>query len=95
LATLIKEVGNVPIYLPHQRLITFPVKHNWWEKADLLLIRESADHLRQLWDLGNRKERVYMPKPGCGNGGRRWEDIEPILDEYLNDERFTVVDYVG
>lgn len=95
IADLVTKVGNIPLHLVNQRLVTFPVKHNWWERADLLLIRESAARLRQLWDLGRRHEMVYMPRPGCGNGGRRWDEVEPILDEFLNDERFMVVDYLG
>lgn len=35
LGQLIAHHGNYPFYLPDLRIITYPVKHNWWEVADL------------------------------------------------------------
>ena len=39
LGTRISAEGNRVFYFPEHRLITFPVKHTWWEAADLGLIR--------------------------------------------------------
>jgi len=71
--------------------ITFPVKHNWWEKADFALIKRSAEELvvmadsyRGVWN------RILLPRPGCGNGGLRWDDVQPILEPIL-DDRFMIV----
>ena len=60
-------------------LITFPVKHNWWEKADKSLIQESTDALREL-ALRNPEYTYVLPRPGCGNGGLRWEQVKPIVE---------------
>jgi hypothetical protein len=38
LASRISAEGNHVFHFPEHRLITFPVKHNWWEAADLGLI---------------------------------------------------------
>lgn len=62
-------------------LITFPVKHAWWEKANLALIRKSAIQLRAL--TKDKYDAVVMPKPGCGNGKLNWSDVRPILLEEL------------
>ena len=61
-------------------LIAFPVKHNWWEKADLELIRKSADALHK-WtrDPEFKRMKFVLVRAGCGNGGLRWEDVQPIL----------------
>ena len=69
-------------------LITFPVKTNWWEPAQLSLIERSTQELKEL--VGIRNFLVYLPRVGCGNGGLKWEDVQPILLGTL-DERFIVV----
>jgi hypothetical protein len=61
-------------------LWTFPVKHNWWEKADLELIRKSALRLKTI--AKNSKGFTFiLPRPGCGNGGLRWKDVKVVLEE--------------
>lgn len=84
--------GNVPcVLLPDERpcLISFPVKHEWQQPADLDLIRASAWALVSLVE-GAHWQVVLLPRPGCGNGQRTWEEIRPILAPILND-RFVVV----
>lgn len=70
-------------------LVVFPVKHQWSDDADLGLIERSAGELVALADRKGWKQ-VALPRPGCGNGRRSWEEVRfriaPILDE-----RFTVV----
>ena len=71
-------------------LFTLPVKHVWWDKADLDLIIRSLDEL--VVAMNNVKAaNVYLPKPGCGNGGLDWSDVEPLMD--VLDDRFTLVHY--
>ncbi|CAA9381680.1 MAG: hypothetical protein AVDCRST_MAG93-9220 [uncultured Chloroflexia bacterium] len=70
-------------------LATFPVKHKWRESADLDLIRQSAVQLVTLTDRFGY-QNVVLPRPGCGNGRRKWADVAPILKEVL-DDRFSVV----
>lgn len=63
------------------RLIAFPVKHNWWEPADPILIEVSVHRLLDLITLLDPHGigRWVMPRPGCGNGRLNWEDIKPLL----------------
>lgn len=78
LGDAIRQTGNGLNYFREYNLITFPVKHNWWEKADPELIKESVVDLNYLDQYS--VDKVYvMPRPGCGNGGLRWEDIRPLL----------------
>jgi hypothetical protein len=71
-------------------LITFPVKHQWFETADPRLIEKSAldldVHVERL-----KLKKVVMPRPGCGNGRLDWKDVKPIID-WL-DDRYTVITY--
>lgn len=67
----------------------FPVKHNWFEKADPALIRQSAYELCVLAGKMGWQE-VRMPRPGCGNGGLDWGYVKPTIEPLL-DDRFVVV----
>lgn len=74
----IKQGGNKVYPLPEYGIITFPVKHNWWEEADLRLIAQSAHELAQLFKP--RPDTVVMPKVGCANGRRTWAEVKPLLE---------------
>jgi len=89
---------------PEYRLITFPTKGNWRSKARPLLIERSCQELVGWLDatagfftkvlkvrLDEERAKIYLPRPGCGNGGLDWKDIKPILEKYL-DDRFIVVE---
>lgn len=53
----------------------------WAMMADLQLISHSLYQLRRLHDAGTF-DRIYLPKPGCGNGGLKWEVVEPYCLQY-------------
>jgi hypothetical protein len=70
-------------------ILSFPVKHNWFEMADMDLIRRSCRELMEVADeLGNYWKKILLPRPGCGNGKLNWLDvkreIEPILDDRIS-----------
>lgn len=76
LAAAIKTGGNNPHVFADLNLMSFPVKHHWFERADLLLIRSSALQLARIAKDG----RTYvLPRPGCGNGKREWAEVAPLL----------------
>jgi hypothetical protein len=101
LGSAIKEGGNhVAVFwgldrkmnyldglLIERDIISFPVKHNWWEQADTSLIRRSCEELIYWMDEGHI-ESALLPRPGCGNGKLDWSDvkreIEPILDDRIS-----------
>ena len=93
----IRKYGNVvtPIRLGDESdsamLFAFPVKHNWFEKADIELIRRSAEQLVNKVSVFS-PSAVVMPRPGCGNGGLRWEDVKPVIEPIL-DDRFHVITF--
>jgi len=96
LGEMIERHGNVVNILYAYRLITFPVKHKWNERANLQLIARSARNLAWASDAiaGRAREHhpVYLPRVGCGNGRLAWVDVKPVLEKYL-DARFVVVDW--
>lgn len=88
LGDMIKANGNIVHKLSEEhRLISFPVKHNWFEDADIELIKKSA---YQLMDLLKENETVLLPRPGCGNGHLKWNDVKPHLEHILDDRVFIV-----
>ncbi len=69
--------------------LTFPVKHNWYEQADIELIKRSCMQVKALL---KENDKVLLPRPGCGNGGLKWCEIKPLLEDIL-DDRFHIVSW--
>ena len=102
---LLKDFGNTFIYIGNGSLFSFPVKHNWWEEADIDLIRRSAQQLMEFLNRQNefntrshfsfQFKEVILPKPGCGNGKLDWESqVKPILEEILGG-RVSIISPMG
>lgn len=65
-----------------QMIYSFPVKHNWWEEADIELIKRSCHELNKFVYDGRV---IALPRPGCGNGRLKWENVKPIIQSILTD----------
>lgn len=82
LGAKIKTWGEAPfggILSQTPRLFSFPVKYHWRDKADLSLIKWSTQVLATFLRNTGQERVVLLPRPGCGNGGLDWEDVEPIV----------------
>ena len=79
----LKTRGNV-VSLITPQLMSFPVKHNWWEEADLKLITKSA---KQLAERARKRPNLkfVLVRPGCGNGKRSWKEVRPIMVRYFGE----------
>lgn len=85
----IKKYGNIPLVNIDYRLITLPTKIMWTQPSDLSLIESSLKSLVKIADE-LKLEKIYLPRPGCGNGKRNWEkEVKPICLSLL-DHRFIV-----
>lgn len=80
---------------PARGLINFPVKHTIDQPASKTLIIKSLLELQKLefvydWSV------VYLPKPGCGAGGLKWEGedgVEKLCEKWIGDKsRIQIVD---
>jgi hypothetical protein len=82
LAKKIREEGNrVHMFLPFPGnvVITFPVKYEWFQRANLDLIAKSTDQLKTIATEA-KDVKFYLPRPGCGNGRRDWlSEVKPIV----------------
>lgn len=75
------NLGNqVGLFYRQERpwIISFPVKHQWYERADLKLIEKSVTELIALLHLVPMT--VLLPRPGCGNGKLQWVDVKPLVE---------------
>lgn len=80
LGAFVHDHGNKIYIFNDIKVLSFPVKHNWWEKADPELIRKSVDELAKLIQENWSETTIVMPRPGCGNGQLKWETVKPLLD---------------
>lgn len=85
-ASQIERFGNHVAWVRPEdpKLMIFPVKHNWWEEADPELIVRSAGELSEIATTNNWLTFV-LPRPGCGNGQLKWEQVKPLIKDVLPD----------
>lgn len=83
LGDYIRKNGNVPGHIigPDAKYMLgiLPVKHNFWEQADIRLIQRSVDWLWRTAGTG-AETTFHVPRLGCGNGQRDWErEVKPLM----------------
>lgn len=92
LGSAIIGFGNNVHYFMEYKLFSFPVKHDWWEMADLELIQRSYKQLIALLDAYPHISKVLLPKPGVWNGRLDWEEeVKPLLLSLPQDDRVTII----
>lgn len=76
------------------QLYTFPVKHDWFDRARRTLIKQSVKELEEIIKKDNNPDLIYVvPRPGCGNGGLNWiKDVKPLM-EHLPDNVWVICDW--
>jgi hypothetical protein len=96
LGGLVVKYGNIPFMLVREKIITFPVKHDWKTYGVPDLIVESARLIRDLVE-GSRADgvnidRIYIPRPGCGMGCLLWEkQVKPLLEPIFDNDKYIIV----
>lgn len=98
LGNLVSNTHNAVIYVKCYRLFTFPVKVNWWEKAELDLIVRSAQQLMHMRDKQGKDLKgggIIIGRPGCGNGGLRWVDVKQYIQGIFDDKVAVVTNVRG
>lgn len=71
-------------------LIGLPTKTDWRQPSDIKLIKKSIGELVTFADHSGCK-RIFMTRPGCGNGGLDWTFVKSEIGHYL-DNRFFIVE---
>ncbi len=73
------------------RVVIFPTKGHWKNGSETKLIERSAREMERLVRTTPSIAPVYMPKPGCGEGGLDWPQVEPLLK--CLEELVVIVEY--
>ena len=79
------EVGRM-LVVPTERpgnprfIVNFPTKKHWRNPSELDYVRAGLRALMR--EIRERQIRsIAVPPLGCGNGGLRWSDVEPLIHE--------------
>lgn len=71
--------------------ISFPTKYDWKDKSDLALIEQSCVQLKQVAEKFKIEGNIYLPAPGCSNGGLDWtKDVKPIIEKHLTEDKYKI-----
>lgn len=84
---------KLAIYTPDSgpHVVAFPTKVHPSDNSKMDLIEECA---RELVVMANDNgwAQVVLPRPGCGLGGLKWEEVREVIAPIF-DDRFTVFGY--
>ena len=88
------EVGKLYLWKgPEKWVLLFPTKQHWRNPSKLEYIeaglKKFAAHAQRLGI-----ESIAFPKLRCGNGGLRWESVQPVMERYLKPLPLQIYIYV-
>jgi len=69
--------GDKQIYCLH-------TKRKFWESSSLDIVKDGLAKLLE-WCLTEEIKTVALPALGCGRGGLKFDEVEPVLQAYLKD----------
>jgi len=64
------------------QILNFPTKRHWRDHSLLQDIEEGLAYLAANYEKMGIQS-LAMPALGCGNGGLRWDEVQPLIDKYL------------
>lgn len=76
-------IGKLHLYQARWRLIlNFPTKKYWKDPSELEWIEIGLKKLAAIYEEKGIIS-LAMPQLGCGNGGLGWEDVQPLIERYM------------
>ena len=87
--------GTLMLYsAPDHIILLFPTKENWRNPSRLDYIERGLQKFVSKYsDYGITS--IAFPRLGCGNGELNWEEVQPVMEHYLNDLPIEVYIYLG
>jgi len=90
LGNMVSLYENKPYLIVYDNIkydiISLPTKYHWRDKSDIELIKNSLIIIK---NMISEDHTIALSRPGCGNGGLKWEDVKKVIEPIL-DDRFTV-----
>lgn len=89
------QIGKLMLcYAPDHWILLFPTKKNWRNPSKLEYIEEGLRKFANNY-AAKRITSIAFPKLGCGNGELAWENVKPVMEQYLKPLPITIYIYVG
>ena len=88
-------IGKLMLYYaPDHWILMFPTKENWRNPSKIEYLEAGLKKFVNTYaDKGITS--IAFPKLGCGNGELSWNDVKPIMEQYLKPLPITIYIYVG
>jgi O-acetyl-ADP-ribose deacetylase (regulator of RNase III) len=64
-------------------VLNFPTKKHWRQPSQLEWIEQGLQKFVSAYDAQGITETSF-PRLGCGNGGLEWDDVRPLMEQYLS-----------
>lgn len=79
---------------PDHKILLFPTKEHWRSPSKIEYIEKGLETFRKKYlDMGITS--IAFPKLGTGNGGLKWEDVQPVMEKYLKRLVIDIYIYIG
>lgn len=89
------QVGNLMLCRLYRKwILLFPTKVHWKNPSKIEYIESGLVKFAQIWDKMGI-DSIAFPKLGCGNGKLDWDEVKPVMEEYLRDLPIPVYIYTG
>lgn len=78
------KIGRPYVYREHGNpwIMNFPTKNNWKYPSKIEWIEQGLDYFVKNYERGGIIS-VAFPKLGCENGGLNWNDVQNVMEKYL------------
>lgn len=67
-----------------QWVLNFPTKKHWRNASKLDWIKDGLEKFVATYESRGISQ-ISFPKLGCGNGNLDWEEVRPVMEEYLGE----------
>jgi hypothetical protein len=74
---------------PITAALSFPTKEDWRNQSSIDLIKQSSHEL-MAWLDSHPGKTALLPRPGCGNGGLKWDNVKRAIEQILDDRVYVV-----
>lgn len=78
----------------NKHILLFPTKKHWRDTSRIEYIESGLRALSRNWDWSKSDNNtIAFSLLGCGLGGLNWNDVQPLMEKYLNNTSLTVYIY--
>lgn len=82
--------GKLWLWKAHdQWILNFPTKQHWKQPSKLEYIESGLKKFVEKYEERGIRE-ISFPRLGCGNGGLDWNDVRPLMEQYLGNLPITI-----